>query len=374
MKRHPLFGRSLRLPRFALLLALLLGWCATAEAEPYLAVREGLKCAACHVNPSGGGMRNTYGNVYAQTRLPAQTVDLGTTEPWTGTLNRWFAVGGDWRGAASYTDIPDEQAENDAQNSFDTQELRAYLAATLLPNRLLLYADQRFAPGSTNLEAYARLSTQDGRYYLKAGQMFLPYGLRLEDDSAYIRQVSGINFNTPDNGVELGYEGGAWTAQMMVSNGTAGGPEQDQGKQLSLHAAYVRPVWRLGASFNLNDADAGTRRMQNVYAGLRTGPLAWLAEADYIVDESFPDRRGLWAGLLEANWGLRQGHNLKLSGEYFDPDDDVDEDQQTRYSLLWELTPIQFLQSRLGLRVYDGIPQNDLQNRRLLFWELHAFF
>jgi hypothetical protein len=349
----------------------LLGHWAPAAAEPYLAVREGLKCAACHVNPSGGGMRNGFGNIYAQTRLPARTLDTGG-QPWTGTLNRWFGVGGDWRGAASYTDVPSQ----DAQSAFETQELRAYIAAYLVPERVLLYADQRLAPGgSTNLEAYARLSTRDGRYYLKAGQMYLPYGLRLEDDSAFIRQASGIGFATPDNGVELGFEDAAWSAQLALSNGSAGGSELDQGKQASLSVAYVRPVWRLGGSFNFNDAEAGQRRMQGLFAGLRTGPLVWLAEADYIVDDSFAEgSRGLWAGLLETNWSWHQGQNLKLSAEYLDPDDDVDEDQQARYSLGWEYTPIQFLQSRLGLRVYDGIPQNDLQNRRLLFWELHAFF
>ena len=48
--------------------------------------------------------------------------------------------------------------------------------------------------------------------------------IRLQDDEAFIRQVSGINYNTPDTGWEAGYEGGPWSAQLAVTRGTAGGP------------------------------------------------------------------------------------------------------------------------------------------------------
>jgi hypothetical protein len=247
---------------------------------------------------------------------------------------------------------------------------------SLIPERLSLYADQRLAPGgSRNLEAYGRLWFDEQRWYVKAGQFYLPFGLRLEDDEAYIRTITGINFATPDQGVELGFESGFWSAQLAATNGTAAGPEQDQGKQLSLRAAHVRSNWRLGASFNFNDADAGDRRMQGLFAGLRTGPVAWLAEADYIVDDGFVEgRRRQWVGLLEADWAVLTGHNLKFVAEYFDPDDDLDEDEQNRYSLVWEWTPIQYLQLRLGTRFYDGIPQNDLQNRHIYFVQLHGFF
>lgn len=42
--------------------------------------------------------------------------------------------------------------------------------------------------------------------------------------------------------------------------------------------------------------------------------------------------------------------------------------------LVWEFTPMQFLQARIGLRSYVGIPQVDTQNRDVFFAEIHAFF
>ena len=53
---------------------------------------------------------------------------------------------------------------------------------------------------------------------------------------------------------------------------------------------------------------------------------------------------------------MRKGHNLKVTYEFLEPDDDRGEDQQERYSLVWEYSPIQFVQSRVGFRSYNGIP------------------
>lgn len=105
---------------------------------------------------------------------------------------------------------------------------------------------------------------------------------------------------------------------------------------------------------------------------MKTGPIAWLAEGDIIHDDSL--ERTLAAGLLEGDWRIRKGHNLKLTAEYFDPDHSVHNDQQTRYSLVYEYTPLPFLQLRAGYRHYFGIPQNNQENQQLILVELHGFF
>jgi len=344
---------------------------AQVRAEPYLAVREGFQCAQCHVDPTGGGLRSPAGILYGQTQLPAHQLRPADSL-WTGAIGTMLQLGGDLRASARFADAPDV----DSTSEFEVDEFRLYADVSLLPQRLDLYMDEHLAPGgASNLQAFLKYTTANGEWYAKAGQFFLPFGWRLQDDGAFIRQVTGINFDTPDRGVELGWQRSRWSAQLSLSNGAAGGVETDNGKQLNARLEYVPGIWRVGASGSYNDSDAGDRSLGGLFCGLRTGPVTWLGEADYIVDEgTSTGRREEWVGLLEANWLLRKGQNLKLTAEFYDPDRDVDEDEQNRFSLVWEYTPMEFVQLRAGARAYDGIPQNSLQNRTEAFLELHGYF
>lgn len=342
-----------------------------AQAEPYLAAQMGLKCAQCHVNPTGGGMRTVFGNAFAQTQLAAKRIG-GDDDMWTGQVMKFLSVGGNARANYNFSDVPNQGNSND----FAVEEARAYLDFGVIPNRLSVYIDQRFAPGNaTNLEANVRYWISENSVYVKAGRMYLPFGYRFEDDNAFVRQLSGINMQAPDEGVEVGFEKGSWSTQFALSNGTAGGPEVDQGKQITARTEYVGSVWRAGVSAVANDTDAGDRTGAGLFGAFRAGPVTLIGEIDYFDDDSIgTDGRKLMASLAEANWKVRQGHNLKLTYEWLEPDDDVDEDEQTRLSVVYEWAPIQFLQLRAGYRMYDGIPQNDLQNRKQAFLQLHGFF
>jgi len=342
-----------------------------AQAEPYLAAQMGLKCVQCHVNPTGGGMRTVFGNTFAQTQLAAKR--LGAEDDmWTGQVMKFLSVGGNARANYNFTDVPNQESSND----FAVEEARAYLDFGVIPNRLSVYIDQRFAPGnSTNLEANVRYWISENSVYVKAGRMYLPFGYRFEDDNAFVRQLSGINMQAPDEGVEIGFEKGSWSTQFAISNGTAGAPEVDNGKQLTGRTEYVGSAWRVGVSALANDTDAGDRLGAALFGAYRLGPVTLIGEIDHFDDDSIGiDGRKLLASLVEADWKVRQGHNLKLTYEWFEPDSDVDEDEQTRTSLLYEWSPIQFVQLRGGVRFYDGIPQSDLQNRTQAFLQLHGFF
>ena len=112
-----------------------------------------------------------------------------------------------------------------------------------------------------------------------------------------------------------------------------------------------------------------------MFGGLRTGPVSWLGQIDVTDDKSLPAQSGSQlATLLEANWRIAQGHNLKLTHEYLDPNRSVSNNGQTRYSIVYELTPIQYLQIRSGFRYSDGIPQDPLEHLIFGFVVLLGFF
>jgi hypothetical protein len=239
-----------------------------------------------------------------------------------------------------------------------------------------LYADQQLAPGgSLNREAYLLLTPRNGRYTVKAGQMFLPFGLRLQDDATFVRQRSGINFDTPDNGIELGLELPRWSAQAAFSDGTAGAGSVSGKSQTSLSAQFVQARWRVGLSLNINEDPLGDRTMQALFAGWRTGPISWLAELDFITDETPGGAdRDIYATLVEGNWRIRKAHNLKVGYEFLDPSGTTGEDEQERYSVVWEYTPVQLLQTRVGFRAYNGVPTLPQSNRDEIFLEFHVWF
>jgi hypothetical protein len=375
-RREPLMARALKNLRgtcaaVAAVASLLAGY--SACAEPYLAVEAGLKCNACHVNPSGGGKRNLFGMTYARTAIAERMLFADeNTRGWNSEVNRWLGVGGDYRGGYRSSDIPGTGQDSEWATSKST----VYLDVRAKPGLLSIYADYQVAPGgSLNREAYALVKPANGKYTIKAGQFFLPFGLRLQDDSAFVRQRSGINFDTPDRGIELGLELPKWTAQIASSDGTAGAGSVSGKHQTSLSAAYVLPRWRLGASYNFNNDPLGDRTMLAVFAGWRTGAIAWLSELDFIEDDSpSGGQRNTYASLIEGNWRFRRAHNLKLTYEFLDPGDPAGEDEQERYSLVWEYSPIQLLQARVGLRAYNGVPNLPRTNRDDVFAEIHVYF
>lgn len=342
-------------------LLLLFGY---AQAEPYFAARTGHRCMVCHVSPTGGGMRTEFGQIYGRS-LAAENPSASA---FNASISKNLRMGGDFRGGLQASSIPGE----DDQNEIDTRRANIYIHAQLLEN-LSLYVDQQFAPANENRAAWVKYQSKDAAQYLRVGQFYLPYGVRLEDDTAFIRQVTGVNFATADNSIEFGWDKHNWSTQLAISNGTAGATENNTEKQISYRLAYIDTIWRAGFSLNDNKGLNSERQMFNIFATLNLLDSEWIFEVDRIKDTETSTTEGLIT-FFEFNKEIIKGHNLKLSFEFYDPDIDIDEDERTRNSIAWEYFPAPQIQFRTGFRDGEGIPQRTIDNLNEIFVNLHAWF
>lgn len=336
-----------------------------AMAEPFLAVANGYQCSQCHINLTGGGMRNSFGAQFSRSLLPAQT----------GAMDKQFAAfTGDVIGLGMDARVAARQHEIDAADTnldFATDRVTLYVTAKVT-DTVRVYLDQKVSPGgSLNREAWAKVDFN--AFYLKAGRLFLPFGMRLEDDSAYIRQFTNINFDTPDNGIEVGHIGDHVSAQLSVTNGTGGTAEVDDGKMVSGRFAWVEPGYRVGVSVNRNVMDAGTRTMYGIFAGARTGPVGWIAEFDRLRDRFGPSAADYNVGLLEADWQLRRGHYARATIDRLQsPTDSLD--TRTRYSVSYLWFPLPMTELRLVARKSHSDNDDPFANGREFFMQLHVYF
>lgn len=380
-------GKSIPNTLFAAVFASFVLYPTIICAEPYIAIREGMACSQCHANMTGGGKRNTFGNIYTQSTLPMkvwapwQAGEQADEESIAGLLDNkigeYLSFGANFRTSNVTTSQPSGGGVPALEtNQFQVDEALLYVEADLIADRLILYFDQRVAPGAaTAREAFALVKGLPLKSYVKAGRFFQPYGLRLQDDSAFVRSQTGVNFNNSDIGVELGMEPGPISASIAITNGTNGQGDSNVDKRLSGLIALIQPWGRIGASGAYNKDPGGTERgMWNVFGGLNLWRLTFLGEFDHVRSKS-PGRSidGI-IGLAELNALVMKGLNAKATYEFFDPDIDVGDNARTRYSLVLEAFPTQFSQIRAGGRIGDGPQQIPTSRVKEFFVQLHLFF
>jgi hypothetical protein len=365
---------------FAVCASLVLGLVAPrslmAEGEPYLAVRTGLKCSACHVNRTGGGMRNDFGVAYAGATLPMTAEGFQFQNR---ALNDFIKMGADFRLTASA--LLSDATPNDAapRTSLNINRANLYLEAKLLADKLTLYFDETLAPGGANSrEFFALVDIPDISGYAKVGTFFLPSGLRILDDQEFIRSLTGFTMLAPDQGVEVGIEPGEFSIMASVTNGSRGAIESNDGKQVTGTAAWVNRRFRLGASASRNTQAGQHTDVLGGFGGVSAGSLSLLGEVDLVKGASGegPDVDELVA-FAEGNWLIRQGVNAKVTYGFHDRNVDRPEDERIRARFGLEVFPFPHFQLSGFYIVRDDIPSNlalALPQRDEVLVELHLLF
>ncbi len=396
--------------RVLLVVSVLLAWSSHAHALPRFAARNGASCSLCHINPSGGGIRNAYGrNVFATAWLPLGTgpareawdhpdSDTDDSAP-KGTHSGGFAFdpeindslvfGADFLAAYIYSKPdrgPAPGAKPDVTSSFFLMQGDLYHAATLNDHVTLVF-DVGIYSG---FEAWGLLSVlpagEPNNLQIKVGRFMPAFGIRDVNHQLYTRDGIGLGATDKDSGIELTGTLGPAMLQVAVLNGTLGDKGLDTHgskrswleKALSARASVRGRAGKLrvelGSSFyyspNTDEANpllAGSvdpartadvsEGVDNVRAGgflmSNLGRFSYLAELVSVHDSfkasSMPSLTG-YASYQELSFVPLQGLDLIGTFEFADPDVQLGNDRRARAGLVAELFPWRLTELRTMVR------------------------
>jgi len=373
-----------------------------AAAEPYIAVREGYKCSACHVNMTGGGMRTTFVSAHARDILHYPDWFAKLTKPadaFTGEINQYVALGSDLRTSLSFI-MQDKGSDGTVKNNtafrgrlqqtdISVNEAVGYLEVNLIPDLLTFYLDERFAPSVDTREVFG-LMYLPWDIYLKAGKMFLPYGLQIQDDQSFSRggrngsAQTGFSFNVSQPAFEVGWEPGPFVVETAVSQGVV----DDRDVQLTgtAYSMFTElPVVRnVLAGLSGSYAGGNTRTsLVGLYTGFNLGRFTYVGEVDFRNDDFvIPNTNsrvdvGSFITYSEGNYLAFDWLNVKAAIDYADWDGKLPRqgsDAENRVSFGLEPFIARFLQLRAFYRVSNGIRTDPSHNQDLWYAEIHMFF
>ena len=350
-----------------------------AQAEPRFAVREGLQCSACHINQTGGGMRTRYGSAFSQTDLPSKRL-RGVYLPDTGSTIR---LGANIRLAnqtalAAHTQLGEVEFDQELSNSFEISEGNIYVQIEPIPGKLSLYVDETVTPeGASSREAFILVEGIPFGFYAKAGRFMLPFGLRIKDDRAFIRQQTGFTYADQDLGVEIGLSHHPVHVGVSFTNGSGGGFDPNIFKRITASASVAGPWIRAGGSFSYNDTSTEEFVFRTWTGGgqlgLRLGRLLLLGEFDWVhgvTDAEAYDQYAIYGGI---DFEPVKGLYARFRWEGFDPLISLEENERDRFVFGLSWFPMQSMELRAEYRLNRDIPQRVEGNADELIFELHGF-
>ncbi len=340
-----------------------------AHAEPYMAVRTGMKCSQCHVNQSGGAGRTEYGHAYTQYKLVLEQTqkffrehhDEGMTS-FDPRLNESVTLGANFR-TEQFMTREQGAAPGDRQHSIS--EANIYLNVELVKDFLSFYLDQTMAPGSSaNREMWVMARNLPFNSYVKVGRTLLPYGLRIMDDQAFIRAQTGYTYGRHDLAGEIGFEPGPFSVIANLTN-----------NHFSSVGSIIFRNFRIGGSYGAT-TEGEKFDTYGPFVGANFGRFTAMAEVDFIEEASADSTIRRVAQFYEVNFLPLQGVNLRTTYEYFDRNTKIAnrKDGQSRWTFGAEVFPVQFLQLGLYYRLNQFIPQNDGANQDVIISRVHVFF
>ncbi|MDD8018498.1 MAG: hypothetical protein PHP42_09015 [Bacteroidota bacterium] len=349
MKRSPFFIIAIGFLAFQL-----------SDALPKFSTRQGAKCQSCHINPTGKGMRSTFGSTYGREELPMETFKEKTDiDDFSTNLNEIFTIGMDYRTLFFYQ-------PRGSETSFLQMQGDLYLDLRI-NKKFRIYYDKGLYSGF-EVFGLAKVLPLDG--YVKIGKFMPAYGIRIDDHNAFIRggqygggefarvfpagYPNGLRFGerSEDTGIELGINPSIFTFSVGVFNGTPGGGlngvtgEKTKAfvarGDMNIQTDFANLV--IGGSF-YNNPNYSTPGKTQFYGGFGIFTLAKNATLISEVDRtttynvvSNSEVQGLMT-FNELDYIILRGVDLKVGYEWYDPDTKIKNGSYSSVTIGAELFP-----------------------------------
>lgn len=307
---------------FVILLISILFAASSTFALPKFASRLGLSCSSCHINPTGGGMRNVFGSTsYGREDLPIPTwQDAYGLDGFSGKLTNFISVGADFR-TIYFTQ---QTGPNSSRNSFFQMQSDLYLNLQVA-KKTSLYLNRGNAG---RFEAFALAEILPEKGFVKVGWFVPNFGFRMDDHNIFTREKTLFAFGGgQDAGLEVGFSPGPFNFTASVTNGATADRDNNGFKAVSgrgeAHVEAGGISLRAGGSYYNNAHPDGVTTLLGLHGSLSAWEnLTFLGEFVKKREYSNLTSSRTLSSILyfEADYLLMQGIDLKAGYEFYDPD------------------------------------------------------
>ncbi len=355
------FDRRLLEFRVSLSVAIALGLLAArpAGALPLYASREGKTCISCHYDPNGGGMRNDFGFLYEKNRHGMDTEkkwEKVTVDP---RLNEWVAIGVDTR--VLYIASHAKGGPTLGTSTFFPMQGQLNVAVT--PHDYVTVVMSRGIAIDTDAyqarELYGLIHGLPHDLYARVGRFRLPFGLRQDDHTSYVRSPSFLPYNTQadDAGIEVGTAGSTYSGQLSFTNGS-GTISAQRAQTLAAKAALAgRRIGGGISGFHSYTEGIGSRQDRwALYVTSTWEKLTLIGEYAGGTQKApipFGGTRNLGAAFAELDYRLARGINIRGKIDYLEPDRGATGDLFRRWLVETDIAPVPFTEVKLSFRDHN---------------------
>lgn len=233
---------------------------ALGAALPQYAASTGRYCVTCHAAPSGGGLRNGHGEAFwaKLKRLERRKSD----SPWS--------LQGDFRVLGL--------AQEGSGTALFPMEASLYGAYWQQDGVVVLHLNKTGRTQSYQAEeVFWQKDSPDGDWVFRLGRFDIPFGLQLEDHTAAVRRMVGLDFDAQDVGGEVSFTKEPFFAHAALMSGEGNTLfDLSRSKLFTIKVAGQLP-WggTVGLSYLRNSRQADKRNLYSFYGfGCKWGVCA----------------------------------------------------------------------------------------------------